>query len=337
MSAGNASAGLNNAEQVNSPSTAPARTAPNYPGPRRSSPPQVSPSPATAWPMLLTVFAGALLLAGCSGFHPFSGSGSSPSGPVPLSAMPVIGPASGAYPSAQTVTISDSTTGATIYYTADGTTPTSSSPRYAGPITINSNATVKAISVASGYAPSGVASASYTITSPAGGYPVMQPVTLTDATPGAVIYYTTDGSTPTTSSTRYTGPVTVSSSETLKAIAVAPGDTNSAVATVTYTIVTPGLAQSAPSPAFSRAAGTYTSAQTVALTAATPGAVIYYTTDGSMPTANSTRYTAPINVSATETIHAVAMAPGYPNSAIAVATYTIGGAVSSNSAPGSPR
>jgi hypothetical protein len=286
--------------------------------------------------MLLTVFAGAVLLAGCSGFHPSSSSGSPSSGPVPLSAMPVIGPASGAYPSAQAVTISDATTGATIYYTADGTTPTSSSARYAGPITINSNATVKAISVASGYAPSGVASASYTITSTAGGYPVMQPVTLTDATPGAVIYYTTDGSTPTTSSTRYTGPITVSSSETLKAIAVAPGDTNSAVAAVAYTIVTSGLAQSA-SPAFSRAAGTYTSAQTVTLSAATPGAVIYYTTDGSMPTANSTRYTAPINVSATETIHAVAMAPGYPNSAIAVATYTIGGAVSGNSAPGSPR
>ena len=66
-------------------------------------------------------------------------------------------------------------------------------------------------------------------------------MTISDATSGATIYYTTNGTTPTTSSTRYTGPITVSSTETLEAIAVATGDTNSAVASATYTITPDGL------------------------------------------------------------------------------------------------
>jgi len=70
----------------------------------------------------------------------------------------------------------------------------------------------------------------------AGTYTSAQSVTISDATSGATIYYTTNGTAPTTSSTAYTGPITVSSTETLEAIAVATGDTNSAVASVAYTI-----------------------------------------------------------------------------------------------------
>jgi hypothetical protein len=61
-------------------------------------------------------------------------------------------------------------------------------------------------------------------------------VTISDATAGATIYYTTNGSTPTTSSTQYSAPIAVSSAETIEAIAVASGDTASAVASAAYTI-----------------------------------------------------------------------------------------------------
>jgi hypothetical protein len=62
---------------------------------------------------------------------------------------------------------------------------------------------------------------------------------MTDATPGAAIHYSTDGSIPTSSSKLYTGPVVVSSSQTIKAIAVASGYGNSVVTTATYAISAP--------------------------------------------------------------------------------------------------
>jgi hypothetical protein len=143
-------------------------------------------------------------------------------------------------------------------------------------------------------------------------------VTIADATSGATIYYTTNGTTPTTSSTKCAGAISVSATKTIEAIAIATGYTNSAVATAKYTI-TP----TAATPTFSPVAGTYTSPQSVTISDATAGATIYYTTNGTAPTASSTKYTGAIKVSATETIEAIAVATGTSQSAVATGTYTV--------------
>ena len=247
----------------------------------------------------------------------------------PVTATPTILPAAGTYTSTQSVTISDSTPGATIYYTTDGSTPSTSSAAYSGAITVSASETISAIAMARGSAASGVASATYTInlqpaatptfTPAAGTYTSAQSVTIGDATAGATIYYTTDGSTPTTSSSVYSSPITVSASETLKAIATASGYLQSTAGSAAYTI---NLAAAA-TPTFSPAAGTYTGTQSVTISDATSGATIYFTIDGSTPTTSSHVYSSPIVVSASETIKAIAIAGGYTNSAVASASYSI--------------
>lgn len=86
--------------------------------------------------------------------------------PPPTAATPTFSPAAGTYTSAQSVTISDATTGATIYYTIGNSTPTTSSTQYTTPITVGSTETINAIAAASGYSNSTVASATYTINTP---------------------------------------------------------------------------------------------------------------------------------------------------------------------------
>src|SRR5207253_2460157 len=88
---------------------------------------------------------------------------------------------------------------------------------------------------------------------PAGTYTGSVTVTISDATSGTTIYYTTDGSTPTTASAVYGGSLTFTQTTTLRAMATASGMANSAVASATYTIQ-----QQVATPTFSPPAGTYT-------------------------------------------------------------------------------
>ena len=78
-------------------------------------------------------------------------------------AQPTFSPAGGQYATAQTVTLSDATAGATIRYTRDGSTPTASSTVYTGAISVTASGTVKAFAQASGLTDSPVATATYTI------------------------------------------------------------------------------------------------------------------------------------------------------------------------------
>ena len=162
-------------------------------------------------------------------------------------ATPAISPVSGAVVSGAEVTITCETVGATIYYTTNGTTPTSGSTAYnpASKPTITSACTIKAIGIKAGLTDSEVASATYTIADPcatptfsvaAGEVTKGTTVTISSETDDATIYYTKDGSTPTTSSSVYSSAITINAAMTIKAIAVKDGYANSEVASVLYTI-----------------------------------------------------------------------------------------------------
>ena len=243
-----------------------------------------------------------------------------------LAATPSFSPAGGNYTAAQTVTISTATAGAAIRYTIDGSTPSDTvGTIYGGPVMVSATTTLKAVAYAGGLTNSSVATAVYNVLattptfSPAGGnYTTAQTVAISTPTSGANIRYTTDGSTPSdTVGTVYSGPVTVSATTTLKAVAYASGLTNSSVATAVYNIL-------AATPSFSPAGGNYTTAQTVAISTATAGAAIRYTIDGSTPSDTAgTVYSGPLTVNATTTLKAVAYASGYTNSSVATAVYNI--------------
>ena len=90
------------------------------------------------------------------------------------------------------------------------------------------------------------------------------------------------------------------------------------------------IQQMAATPTFLVGGGTYSSAQFVTLSDTTPGAVIYYTTDGTTPTSASAVYngsSGAITVSSSETINAIAQASGYASSLVGSAQYTISGSI----------
>ena len=351
-------------------------------------------------------------------------------GPVtPTCATPTFSPSAGTYGKAKDVTITTATEGATIYYTTDGATPTTSSSAYSSAIHVSSKTTIKAIAVKDGMNNSSVASATYTIVnlthagtsedpysvadartaidadygmeskyatgivseivtayssqysnitfdiidqggsntlrayrcggtdasdvtvgdivvvsgnlvkygdiyefgqgcqlvslvhkpaaptfSPAAGAVVSgTEVTLACLTDGATIYYTTDGSTPTTSSSVYSSAITVTENMTIKAIAV-KNEVSSDVAEAAYTIALP-----VATPTFSPATGTYSSVQSVTISTETADAIIYYSYDNE----NWTEYTSALSIGETKTVYAKAEKDGMAPSAVASAEFTI--------------
>lgn len=201
--------------------------------------------------------------------------------------------------------------------------------RSGGTVDVSGNATLNSSAVASRLSLIGK---SWTVTADlpqvatptfdpvAGTYESTQSVTLSCATNGATIHYTTNGDTPTAQSATYSTAISVSVSETVRAIALLSGYTDSAVGSATYTI---GQQQTA-TPTFNPAAGSYSSTQSVEISCSTSNSTIYYTTNGDTPTTGSTVYTGAISVSTSQTVRAIATASDHSISEVGSAAYTIG-------------
>ena len=140
-----------------------------------------------------------------------------------------------------------------------------------------------------------------------GNVPQGTKITLT-CVEGAEIYYTIDGSNPTTESAKYTEPISLGDdlrTVTIKAIAVKEGK-KSKTAVFEYTVVDAASFISAPESSIPTGT-TVEPGTAVTLTCATEGAEIFYTTDGTDPTAESNKYTGEIIIADTMTIKAIAI------------------------------
>ena len=200
---------------------------------------------------------------------------------------PSISPSAGTYTAAQTVTLSHGTSGVTIRYTTDGSTPSPSSTAYSTPFTVSETTTVKARAFKTTFLPSDTSSATYTLRVPTPSispgtatYENAQSVTITESLSGTTVRYTTDGTDPTSSSTAYTGALTIDMPLTLKTRAFKSGWTDSNVASATFSF-------KVATPTYSPTGGTYTSSQSVTPSSGTSSVTFRYTLDGSIPDTSS--------------------------------------------------
>src|SRR5205823_2936326 len=249
-------------------------------------------------------------------------------------ATPRLSPFGGTSTANMTVTVTDVTAGATIHYTTSGVDPTESDPTVAsgGTIAITQTTTLKANAWLSGMPTSNTTTATYTLTvatpslSPGTGtYTSAQTVTITNSTSGATIRYTTDGTTPTATSTIYTAPISVTTAMTVKAVGFKTGWSSSGVGSAAYTFNYGTLA----APVFSPAPAQIGYGTTVTLSAAS-GATMQYTTNGATPTASDPVITSGGTVIAGQyTLKAIALLTGWTSSDVKSAAYTLTGPLTS--------
>ena len=209
-----------------------------------------------------------------------------------LVATPTLAPVGGSFSSAQTVSVYVATAGATIHYTTNGLDPTASDPTIpaGGSLTVASTQTIKARAFKAGMAPSHVVAETYQIVEsavvapvfapPPGSYTSPQSVTISTATPDAVIRYTLDGTPPGFGSPVYSGPVSVASTSILSARAFKAGAFASPVTSGSYSIE--GL--SAAAPVISPSGGRSAAGRNVQVSSAEAGVTLRYTTNGLDPT-----------------------------------------------------
>ena len=207
-------------------------------------------------------------------------------------------------------TISTTTTRSSIYYTTDGTEPSSTSTLYSGPFDVTEETIIKAIVTRDGFTPSDITTTTiYKVATPTIQNNGSNAVSITSETEDATIYYTIDGTDPNTSSTVYSSPLSENiSGVTIRAIAVKDGMINSAISSGSVTL-------SCATPVFTKNGNNLT------ISCSFPtGAGIYYTTNGEDPTSSSSQYTSPIPVGPGDVIKAIAIASGYNSSDVITKT-----------------
>jgi hypothetical protein len=164
-------------------------------------------------------------------------------------AAPVMNPPGAQYAQPQMVTLSSATPGVQIRYTLDGSTPHAGSPIFSAPIPIDWTQTLRARAFLAGWTPSTTTNADYTIDNlnavapvsfsmPGGIYPIRKTVSLTTSPTDATIYFTTDGTMPTTSSAQLSSGQTINidRSQVVKAIAMKSGMNTSPLRRADYRI-----------------------------------------------------------------------------------------------------
>jgi hypothetical protein len=164
-----------------------------------------------------------------------------------------------------------------------------------------------------------------TVMSPANGAQLTSPFSLVANTstcnsqPAASMSYSVDGGHAITEPASFSTSVTANPGSHVLTVKCAGQSVTDQVAVNIHVVPPP----TAATPKFSVAAGTYTAKQVVTLSDASAGATIYYTVDGSGPSASSLPYSGAITVSNSMTIEAIAIGSGYTNSGLARADYVI--------------
>ncbi len=266
-----------------------------------------------------------------------------------LCEVPIISHPTGTYEEQQSVSIDFPDPDASVYFTTNGNIPLFDVPNtftmlYTGPIQVNQSTTIRAVAVKSGF-PNSQEVVSYIsinggpspvmapVVSPgAGVYTSAQEISLSCETDSATIYYTTTGNVPVpgTSFTKiYSQPFVVHSSTQIRTFAVKEGMLNSPQTITNIVINAPTPVVSTP--VISPGSGNISPSQFISIDCATPGSIIYYTTNGNVPLLSPwpnsfTRiYTGPFRLSARgmNTIRAMATAPSSINSQVTVANLLV--------------
>lgn len=243
-------------------------------------------------------------------------------------APPTFSPEGGTYDGPIEVAISTNTANAVIHYTTNGDDPTESDPVADAPLLVEQTTILNARAFKAGMTESAVSTAEYVF---AGAEPPAAPtfsleggffsapidVEIFTSTAGAEIRYTLDGSEPQIASELYVAPLHVTTQTTIKARAFLDGlgsDTSAVLYLFDF--------GRAATPVATPGAGMYEQLQHVTLTAQ-PGASIYFTLDGSVPSEASTLYVSPVAIAANLTLSARAVHPDYSPSRVLTADYVI--------------